>query len=95
VQLYGAPFQPAKLPDLSAYEHLGLNSRQQLALGYLASHARISSRVYQDLCPEVHPETLRRDMIDLVSRKVLLKIGKKRATYYKMKSTSAKKAKFK
>ncbi|MBW8012661.1 MAG: transcriptional regulator [Chloroflexi bacterium] len=91
VRLYGAPFQAAKLPDLSAYENLGLNFRQQLALGYLASHARITSRVYQDLCPEVHPETLRRDMIDLVRCKVLVKVGEKRATYYKLKSITTKK----
>jgi ATP-dependent DNA helicase RecG len=37
------------------------------------------------LCPEVHPETLRRDLADLVSRGVLIKIGEKRATYYILK----------
>jgi ATP-dependent DNA helicase RecG len=33
----------------------------------------------------VHPETLRRDLADLVSRDVLIKVGDKRATYYILK----------
>jgi len=71
--------------DLSQYQNLNLNPRQQLALNYLSRHPRISSHQYQELCPDVHSETLRRDLVDLISQGILLKIGDKRATYYILK----------
>jgi ATP-dependent DNA helicase RecG len=71
--------------DLSAYQGLGLNPRQESALNYLAVHRRITNSAFQDLCPEVHPETLRRDLVDLVARNVLIKVGDKKATYYILK----------
>jgi len=69
-------------PDFSRYSLEGLNERQVSALNYLSSKKRITNRAYQELCPEVHPETLRRDLSDLVSRGVLVKIGDKKTTYY-------------
>ena len=69
-------------PDFSRYSLEGLNERQVSALNYLSSKKRITNRAYQELCPEVHPETLRRDLSDLVSRGVLVKIGDKKSTYY-------------
>ena len=75
----------APLPDLSAYRGLNLNPRQQMALGHIAQHRRITNSEYQALCPDVHPETLRRDFADLVSRGVLIKVGDKKATYYILK----------
>jgi ATP-dependent DNA helicase RecG len=86
VTLYGEPFPAQSLPDLSRYRDLDLNPRQKLALDYLASNHRITNSTYQELCPDVHPETLRRDFADLVKRKVLIKMGSKRATYYILKS---------
>jgi ATP-dependent DNA helicase RecG len=71
--------------DLEALAHLALNSRQEQALAYLMRHRRITNRDYQGLCSDVHPETLRRDLADLVQKDVLLKIGDKRATYYILK----------
>ncbi len=68
--------------DLSAYQGLRLNPRQELALGHLLTHRRLTSKDYQKLCPEVSAETLRRDLSDLVTRGVLLKMGSKRGTYY-------------
>ena len=87
VTLYGPPpAQPAApLPDLSAYQSLNLNPRQQAALAYVAQQRRITNSDYQALCPDVHPETLRRDLVDLVSRGVLIKVGDKKATYYILK----------
>lgn len=85
VTLWGEPADAPDLPDLGAYQDLELNPRQQAALGYLARHRRITSREFQDLCPDVHPETLRRDLSDLVTRAVLIKVGDKRATYYILK----------
>ena len=73
------------VPDLSAYFNLNLNPRQQMVLAYLAQNQRITSHEYQSLSPDVHSETLRRDMADLVSRGILIKVGDKRATYYILK----------
>jgi ATP-dependent DNA helicase RecG len=75
----------ASLPDLSVYRHLNPNPRQEMALAYLARHQRITNHDFQDLCPEVHAETLRRDLADLVTRGALIKVGDKRATYYILK----------
>ena len=82
VTLFGEPAFEALHFDSDKFSDLDINPRQQLALTYLAKHQRITNSEYQTLCPVVHPETLRRDMADLVKRQVLLKIGDKRATYY-------------
>jgi ATP-dependent DNA helicase RecG len=86
VTLYAEPFQGKPLPDMTRFQGLNLNPRQQLALDFLAHTPRISSNDYQAICPDVHPETLRRDFADLVKRGVLIKMGSKRATYYILKS---------
>jgi ATP-dependent DNA helicase RecG len=62
-----------------------INQRQLLALNYLRTHRRITSSTFQEFCPNVHAETLRRDLADLVKRGILIKIGDKRATYYILK----------
>lgn len=62
-----------------------LNERQARALRYLQEHGRITNRDYQNLCPDVTPETLRLDLSDLVDKGVLLRIGEKRGTYYILK----------
>jgi ATP-dependent DNA helicase RecG len=82
VTLFSEPPLDSPLPNLTPYHDVKLNPRQQKALKYLARHQRITNREYQRLCPDVHPETLRRDLADLVRREVVLKIGDKRATYY-------------
>jgi ATP-dependent DNA helicase RecG len=74
-----------ELPDLSIYADYNLNPRQERALGYVASHKRISNREYQEICPDVSPETLRRDLAALVKSGILIKVGDKRATYYILK----------
>jgi ATP-dependent DNA helicase RecG len=71
--------------DLSIYAEFNLNPRQERAIGYVAQKARITNSDYQTLCPEVSAETLRRDLVDLVKKGVLIKIGDKRATYYILK----------
>jgi ATP-dependent DNA helicase RecG len=68
--------------DQRSWRHLGLNPRQEAALTYLAETERITNREFQELCPDVSAETIRRDLADMVSRNILLKIGEKRATYY-------------
>jgi ATP-dependent DNA helicase RecG len=59
--------------------------RQRMALGYLVRNQRITSSAYQELCPDVHTETLRRDLAELVSKGILIKVGDKKATYYILK----------
>jgi ATP-dependent DNA helicase RecG len=88
VTLQGAgESQPGSAPlsELKAYQTLELNPRQEQALAFLLSRRRITSRDYQELCPDVHAETLRRDLVDLVERSLLIKVGDKRATYYILK----------
>ena len=62
-----------------------MNERQAKALSYLQQHSRITNREYLKLCPDVSTETLRLDLVDMVERGVLLKVGQKRGTYYILK----------
>lgn len=64
-----------------------INRRQEYALDFLINkkNARITNRDLQELCPDVHSETIRRDFADLVSRGILLKMGEKRGSYYVLK----------
>jgi ATP-dependent DNA helicase RecG len=71
--------------ELSRLGDFDINQRQELALAFLLRRKRITNRDYQELCPEVSSETLRRDLVDLVDRGLLIKIGDKRATYYVLK----------
>jgi ATP-dependent DNA helicase RecG len=72
-------------PILESAADLTMNERQAKALAYLQQHERIRSRDYQELCPDVSSETLRLDLVDLVERGIILKIGRKRGTYYILK----------
>jgi ATP-dependent DNA helicase RecG len=84
VTLYGPgeDFLPEKGSRHRQWRLMGLNERQIKALEHLSEHERITNREYQDLCPDVSTETIRRDLANLVKRDILLKIGDKRATYY-------------
>lgn len=64
---------------------LTTNERQAKALAFIQRHGRITNRDYQELCPDVSPETLRLDLVDLVEQSILLKVGAKRGTYYILK----------
>ena len=70
------------------WPHLDLSPRQRLALQYVVDHRRITNREYQKLVPDVSAETIRRDLSDLVHRDMLLRVGRKRATYYILKDAS-------
>lgn len=72
-------------PASQPWAHGFLNERQEKALAHLQVHGRITNSDYQNLVPDVSPETIRRDLVDLVEKNLLLKIGAKRATYYILK----------
>jgi ATP-dependent DNA helicase RecG len=76
-------------PELMEFANWELNPRQEKSLSFLLDHRRITNRDFQTLCPEVHTETLRRDLSDLVRKDILLKVGDKRATYYILKNPEA------
>jgi ATP-dependent DNA helicase RecG len=62
-----------------------MNERQARALTYIRENGSITNREYQNICPDVSTETLRLDLVDLVDRGLLLKIGSKRGTTYILK----------
>ncbi|HEY4688922.1 MAG TPA: ATP-binding protein [Anaerolineae bacterium] len=62
-----------------------MNERQARALAYIREHGQITNREYQQICPDVTAETLRLDLVDLVNRGIILRIGAKKGTYYIMK----------
>jgi ATP-dependent DNA helicase RecG len=71
-------------PGLPAWQS-SMNERQLRAIQYMQEQGRITSREYQQLCPDVSPETLRLDMVDMAERGVVMKVGVKRGTYYILK----------
>jgi ATP-dependent DNA helicase RecG len=64
-----------------------MNERQLQALSHIQEKGRITNRAYRTLCPDVSAETLRLDLVDLVERGILLKVGAKRGTYYILKES--------
>jgi len=83
VRLRSAPERFLAEPDpAAAWRRAGYNARQAALLAYLDEHEAVGNREYHELCPDVSPETLRRDLADLVRRGVLLRIGAKRGTVY-------------
>ena len=62
-----------------------MNERQARALAHVRENGSITNREYQTLCDGVSAETLRRDLSDLVTKGLLLKIGSKKGTYYILK----------
>jgi len=69
------------------YRGIAINPRQETALAYLLTegNTRITNSDLQQLCPDVHPETIRRDLADLVTKDILRKMGEKRGSYYVLK----------
>jgi ATP-dependent DNA helicase RecG len=62
-----------------------MNERQMRAVEHIQTNGRIANREYQQLCPDVSPETLRLDLSDMVDKGLLLKIGANKGTYYILK----------
>jgi ATP-dependent DNA helicase RecG len=65
------------------FRQTAINPRQEAAIVYLHSGStRITNSHLQQLFPDVHPETIRRDLSDLVTKSILRKLGEKRGSYY-------------
>ncbi|MBN1992854.1 MAG: putative DNA binding domain-containing protein [Anaerolineae bacterium] len=62
-----------------------MNERQMRAMNFVEQYGRITNRDYRQLCPDINPETLRLDLVDLIDKGLLLKIGDKKGTYYILK----------
>jgi ATP-dependent DNA helicase RecG len=73
-----------RIPSLKKWP-TNMNERQMKAMAFLEQEGRITNRDYRTLCPDVNPETLRLDLVDLVDKGLLLKIGDKKGTYYILK----------
>jgi ATP-dependent DNA helicase RecG len=72
---------------LDRYRDIALNPRQEAAITTLHTPGmtRITNSELQRMFPDVHPETIRRDLSDLVSKDIFAKMGEKRGSYYVLK----------
>lgn len=61
------------------------SGRLEKLMAFVRKSGRITNREYQDLCPDVSAESLRRDFVELVERGILMRVGDKRGTYYMLK----------
>jgi ATP-dependent DNA helicase RecG len=79
--------QPEELLLSGLYAGQEINARQEAALIFLNTpgNNRITNSDLQQLCPDVHAETIRRDLVDLVTKDILQKMGQKRGSYYILK----------
>jgi len=75
----------ATQPAAKTWRLMNLNPRHESALEFIAETGRITNRDFQELAPDISPETVRRDLADLVDKGLLLQIGETRATYYILK----------
>lgn len=67
-----------------AFRGQEINARQEAAIAFLLSNAgtRITNSDLKDMFADVHPETIRRDLADLVDKDIFKKMGQKRGSYY-------------
>ena len=77
VALHNERTQP-ELPEWSR----DTNHRQARALQYIRETGSITNREYRGLIQSVSAETLRLDLVDLVEKGILTRIGAKKGTYY-------------
>jgi ATP-dependent DNA helicase RecG len=84
------PRSPELVRLLSSYRDLALNPRQEAALTYLLQpeNSRITNSELQSQFSDVHAETIRRDLADLVAKNILIKKGQKRGSYYVLQQDS-------
>ena len=79
IALHNERTQP-ELPEWSR----DTNHRQARALQYIRETGSITNREYRSLIQTVSAETLRLDLVDLVEKGILTKMGAKKGTYYSL-----------
>ncbi|MGJ3238481.1 MAG: ATP-binding protein [Anaerolineae bacterium] len=96
VVIYNALGNARELADGSisfdgVYKGQPINERQEAALVFLhtSKNSRITNSDLKELFEDVHPETLRRDLADLVTKEILVKLGAKRGSYYMLKEKAS------
>ena len=72
-----------KLTD-KYYEDMGLNERQIKVVTYVRKNNSITNREFRKLFPDLTRETLRKDLNDLVTKRILVKKGEKRGSFYEL-----------
>ncbi len=74
------------------YQGHEINPRQESAIIslYDGSRSRITNSDLKQRFPDIHPETLRRDLADLVEKDIFEKRGQKRGSYYVLKKADSK-----
>lgn len=82
--------EPAPVPRLNLngkYNGIEINDRQEAAIAFLYQDAnsRITNSDLQSMFPTIHPESIRRDLANLVRKKIFVKMGQKRGSYYVLK----------
>lgn len=85
VTLFSAPVAPVQPDTLQGvFRGHEINPRQERALTMLRDKDtdRLTNSDLQTLFPDVHSETIRRDLVDLVNKALLVKMGQKRGSYY-------------
>ncbi|MCS7060187.1 MAG: ATP-binding protein [Anaerolineae bacterium] len=91
VTLRAKPAAVAQIPGDIATDRAGAlpqtpqQQRLDKMIEYLRAHGRITNREYQELCPDVSAESLRRDFVELVEAGIILRVGDKKGTYYILK----------
>jgi len=88
VVIYNQTMTPPPRPSLVSLIE-DINIRQEKAIEYLTegNHTRITNSELQQMFPDVHAETIRRDLADLVNKNILEKFGSKRGSYYTLKKS--------
>jgi ATP-dependent DNA helicase RecG len=61
------------------------NFRQAKALQYIRDNGSITNREYRQICEGISAETLRLDLVDMVDKGILMKVGSKKGTHYILK----------
>ncbi|MGB7340574.1 MAG: ATP-binding protein [Phototrophicaceae bacterium] len=61
------------------------NHRQAKALQYIRDNGSITNREYRSLIDDVSAETLRLDLVDMIEKGILIKVGSKKGTHYILK----------
>jgi len=74
-------FRKAKLSE-EILQTLSLNERQKKSLEYILINKKITNNDYRALFPNISGETARLDLIDLVNKGLLKKVGTTKGVYY-------------